>query len=157
MRIIHYVRDPRGIIAAKMKKHGHFTPYGILSNNNRKGVKYHSTILCHKMLEDLKAGQKLKKQYSKRVMLVKYEDLIGDPLPTMQKIHDFLNLPLEDKIKSWFMRTTQTTRDVFKWKSLSVKSNSTWEALTWQNELMPQTVSIVTQACQEVLKQLNYL
>ncbi len=161
LALIHYVRDPRGIIASKIKDRSdknkvYFTPYGLLTKNNLKAISNQAKVLCHKMNADLDAKSNYESSFSKQIMTIKYEDLAISPMETMTKIYNFLNMNMAPSVETWIQKNTQAKRDAFNRAHITQRANSTYEALSWKEELSHEAVKSITQICKNVLQRLGY-
>ncbi len=161
LALIHYVRDPRGIIASKIKdrseKHKvYFTPDGLLTKENFKAITSHAQILCHKMNADLDAKRRYKKSFSKQIITIKYEDLAMSPMDTARKIYKFINMDMTPSVEAWIKKNTQAKRDAFNRARITQRANSTYEAVSWKQELTQEAITSITQICKNVLERMGY-
>jgi hypothetical protein len=83
-RVVHMVRDPRDRYASVRRRHGRDVA--------RVGA------ATGRWLSSTRAGQRNRDWYPTRYMLVRYEDLVGDPAGTMQRVCAFLGIEYDPRM-----------------------------------------------------------
>ena len=155
LSLVHYIRDPRGIIASKIRN-GYMTPYGQLKNTNVVGIKHHARILCHKMLADIKAKNEIEHKYPGRILTVKYEDLAMEPVKGAKEIYNWLGMRMAKPVARWINQNTHAEENFNRGDAITKRKNSTWEAISWKRELDKASKLVVTEECLNVIKELDY-
>ncbi|CAH1793705.1 unnamed protein product [Owenia fusiformis] len=158
LRIIFYMRDPRGIQNSRRKRGrnpgksnrccGDFYSFGsddIISS---------SKVLCNMIKVDLDYLESLNKTQMSKIIVVKYEDLI-------------LHTELELKRIYRFLGRTEVPTEVVQWLDEHMHCNSTIPHLlcnensekvvySWRNDLPDAVIESITEDCKDVLLTLNY-
>ncbi|GAA0606463.1 hypothetical protein GCM10009001_24640 [Virgibacillus siamensis] len=65
----------------------------------------------HKWKEATKLFLTMKQLYGERVMLIKYEDLVENPIEKSKEIYDFCNLDLSNQTKNFIEKSTKITQE----------------------------------------------
>ncbi|XP_064615555.1 carbohydrate sulfotransferase 1-like [Liolophura sinensis] len=141
LKLIHVLRDSRGLICSqsgscKMK------PDRILQT-------------CARLSLDIKWRQKLQNKFPDRIMMLRYEDLAVNPIPTAKAVYKFLNLTLPLEVGRSLYNATRKGHDQMGMLSI-VRPDSIATALKWRRKIPWETLLAVQKYCREPLLSGNY-
>ena len=176
VKVIHLVRDPRGVInsifkLSNFRKANNTTVLFGLYKQRRKEVLSRLQQKCSEIREDLKYvntqlqsendctnGPCIRQQYH----LVRYEDLATDPHKELDRMYSFLGQPptreLSEWIDDWHGRArgdrqmTQRPESVYG----TYRNNSTATAFGWRYSTPWDIISQAQSQCRNVLRDLGY-
>jgi len=145
-KAIFVLRDPRAVIASNYVKGEHRYPLEFLIRHWRKSV-------CYAILYN-----KIDYRFSNRTLIVKYEDLIGNPKIEIKKILDFIGLSFEQELldptqykdgqnKQWEQNTS--------YDDPSLKLN-TENIKKWENALPDNVKKFIEFSCLPEMLLLGY-
>ena len=137
LRIIHLVRDPRGVMA---------------SSNWPNTVK----ATCSRLISDIKAYQLTLQKYPGCCIQIRYEDLASYPEATARRIYDHVGVNAEVYLGDWLMKINNPDHN--SGSMGTYRSNMTAEAYDWKIKLSPAIMKYVMRIpdCITVIKLLNY-
>ncbi|XP_017572745.1 carbohydrate sulfotransferase 6 [Pygocentrus nattereri] len=163
LRIIHLVRDPRAVMNSRdqaikalvqdsalvLEQEGNMPPDGqlrVMQEICRSHVRIHET-------GNLKPPDFLRGRYR----LVRYEDLVRDPLTAIKNIYDFVGLEMTENLEMWIYRITHgtgkgTRKDAFKITSRNAEDVS----LAWRTSLPYTKVKQIQEVCKGAMTLLGY-
>ena len=148
--IVLMFRDPRGIVASRFR-------VGYVSRNSKRNKTREAEMVCKRMTEDYKTyvDMSVEDNYDGRVVMVKYEDTVTDPMKVARAIYTGLlqkNVPAE--VTSWFSSSTTGGKD----NGLmgTVRKNGTDTALKWTKQLSRADINSMTAVCRTILEKLKY-
>ncbi|XP_070580559.1 carbohydrate sulfotransferase 1-like [Ptychodera flava] len=106
LKIIHLVRDPRGIVNSRRK----------INDKNvdfiRKQVQWDETEdLCKDLAKNLHIVRSSPEWLKGTYILVRYEDIAKQPGETADKIYQFLGLSMPEKVRKWIAQNTKTSNN----------------------------------------------
>lgn len=161
LKVIHLVRDPRGIASSRLKIH----PEWDIVDNIRS--------TCHRQVMNVKAGRNVE-WITDKYKLVRYEDLALNPQELAKDIYDFVGIPFTQSVRDWISQNTQLkvkSKSNFRERLLANKPNGTYETLAdpyatqrdskiamqaWRNHLSPGVTGTIQKHCYETLRSLGY-
>lgn len=148
-KIVHLVRDPRGIMSS------------------REGLKWckmmpacnSASILCTDLVEDLELIKGLRAQFPDRHYLLKFEDLAVDVEKGTEKLFEFLEMPVLQPTKAFLESHTKSNDQKLKEDFLNFE-HSTFRksdavAYGWKKKLSSKVIANITTTCSSALKALN--
>ncbi|XP_077979623.1 carbohydrate sulfotransferase 1-like [Glandiceps talaboti] len=148
LKIIHLVRDPRGIMNSR-RKLGQSTNH----DYERKHVPWDETEdLCRDLTRNLHIVESFPTWLQDKYTLIRYEDTAKHPEEMAQHIYDFLGIPMPDEVRLWLKQNTHGSRG----GSFSTTRNSDITATKWRKELPFQEVLQIQEKCQTAMKMLGY-
>ncbi|XP_043564783.1 carbohydrate sulfotransferase 1-like [Chiloscyllium plagiosum] len=160
LKIIHLVRDPRGILASRM---GTFTEnFRAWKIWNATGRKPHSVDLsqiattCNDLLNSAGTGLSRPPWLRGKYMLVRYEELAREPFKKTAEIYHFIGLDVDSQVKRWILHNTRATSGSTRNYKYTTTRNSSATAENWRLNLSFQIVQTVQQLCNDTLNQLGY-
>lgn len=143
IKVIFLVRDPRAIMSSR---------YNSVSWCSDKPDCSSPEILCSDLQGDLKVATALSQIYPDRFMRVKYEDLATAPHQEIRRLMTFLGMEYSADIAAFVQEHTQEELN----SPWSIKRKSSDRISLWKKQLPLQEVHTIQNACESVLKTLNY-
>ncbi|XP_067856112.1 carbohydrate sulfotransferase 1-like isoform X2 [Heptranchias perlo] len=160
LKIIHLVRDPRGILASRMGTFtDHFRSWKIWNATGRKpgGVDLSQiSTTCKDLSNSAQTGSSKPAWLKGKYMLVRYEELAKDPFKKTAEIYHFLGLDVDSQVKKWILQNTRGTSSPAGNHKYTTTRNSSATAESWRLNLSFQIVQTVQCLCNETLFQLGY-
>lgn len=145
IKIIHLVRDPRGIWASRLRET--WCTYEM-------GCKDIQT-LCQEMRDDIDTFDELKIILQSRITRVRYEDIALNPESGMKGLLSRLGLSFTGHV-SRFLKTHAFASDTKTNNSFSIRRNSNRTAFRWTQSLDYRDVVKIQEACPDVFRSLGY-
>ena len=97
VKVIHLIRDPRGMFLSQMKA-------GNLAWND---LENQSRLRCDRTMNDIKQPIELNKLFPKRVLTVRYEDIVLKPVQSTEKMYKFAGLQMADSTRAYLHNVTR--------------------------------------------------
>ncbi|XP_064613360.1 uncharacterized protein LOC135477136 [Liolophura sinensis] len=146
LRIIHLVRDPRGMIQSRipMKEYYYYSPTITASS------------LCGDMLRDVRAFHRLSRLYPQQLLQIRYEDFAESPLQYTEKIYHFLGFALPGKVKKWVQENTHAQAQDSSGLG-TARANSSETAYKWRKSIAWDLTLAMDDMCKRVYKALGYV
>lgn len=116
LKVIHLVRDPRGMVVSRLRVHkDHRLPNGGLYNVSHitDTVRYYVQRYCLSWATNIEIG-KYVPSVSTNYKLVRYEDLARDPVRNTRDIYSFVGLgsKIPNEVYRWIENNTGINQDV---------------------------------------------
>ena len=147
MKVIHLVRDPRGMINSQLKTK--------LVKKSGKPLQTIVSKYCRNIEDDVRLNQYLSRNKQGRIRLVKYEDLAEYPFQIVTALYRFAKLNLtEEVIKHVNKSTSMNLRDDCAY--CTTRRNSTKTAYQWHEEISDSVLALVDSLCASVYRLLGY-
>ncbi|XP_014667929.1 PREDICTED: carbohydrate sulfotransferase 1-like [Priapulus caudatus] len=147
LKVIHLVRDPRGMIASWMGGRG------VTSMRD-------SSWLCRGMLADVRAGETLARSSPHAYMRLRYEDLAARPLATARRMYTFVGMAMSDATMRWIRDNTNNETSVLfaakERRNGQFRRNSTATSLAWRTRMRPPLIHVIENNCHELLKLVGF-
>ncbi|XP_018411384.1 PREDICTED: carbohydrate sulfotransferase 6-like [Nanorana parkeri] len=164
LRIIHLVRDPRAVVKSREQSmKALIRDNGIVLNTNGTKVddsKYEVIQqICRSHVQmfetaTLKAPSFLKDRY----MLVRYEDVVRDPLREIKQMYHFAHLQLTDKLRKWIHEITHGRSPGNKKEAFLITSRNAFNvSQAWRKVLPFEKVKTIQDVCKGAMNMLGYL
>lgn len=149
VRLVHLVRDPRGVLLSRMRFNKKTT--GEMHKNY--------TSICHRMVADVKETIRLNKKHWGRILTVRYEDLAQDLLSITTKMYEFVGLEMLPSVRGFLNRmSSKDARGVH--GKIAAKSTFRSDpfktAYKWRQDLPFSLIKEVDKSCQELYSLLGY-
>ena len=144
LKVIHLVRDPRGIFNSR-RKLSWWCKFESCSS---------PTYFCRKQEEDLRLQMKLNHQYKSKYYLLKYEDFCASPKMMMKKILEFLGVPYLDVVDTAINDHMVDVKVEGLWNSTYHDPATTPDK--WKQELNRTEIDHIQNACHNVMRSLGY-
>ena len=144
LKIIHLLRDPRGMFNSFIK---------LYQKPNKSSVRK----VCKRQMKDIEIRKDLEKQYPNTFMEIHYEDAAANTIDVAKRVYQFIyseNVP--EKIRQWIQ--THTKYNDTKVKEVlynTRRRNSTATSLAWKQELDTETRLMIEKECKDVIHYLN--
>ncbi|XP_043937161.1 carbohydrate sulfotransferase 6-like [Protopterus annectens] len=162
LRIIHFIRDPRAVfnsrqsIVKSLRNDNKIIlnsyPNSALSDANYKVMEE----ICKSHVQIYSAAAKHGSTFLKsRYLMVRFEDLVKNPLAKVKEMYSFVDLAMNRKLENWIQKVTHgkgKNHSPFQITSLNALSLS--EA--WRNALSFKDVSKIQSFCREAMDILEY-
>ncbi|XP_038520125.1 carbohydrate sulfotransferase 4 isoform X1 [Canis lupus familiaris] len=114
LRIVHLVRDPRAVFRSRE----HTTEELMIDSRIVLGQHweklkkedqpyYMMQVICQSQLEIYKAVQSLPKALRERYMLIRYEDLVRNPIARTAQIYEYVRLKFLPHLQTWVYNITR--------------------------------------------------
>ncbi|XP_053407796.1 carbohydrate sulfotransferase 1-like [Mercenaria mercenaria] len=145
MKIIHLVRDPRGIMHSRLKIQV------VTAKTFKKDVKVH----CSTIEKDLKVSKEILKKQPTRLKILHYEDLAENPLETAETLFKFLGLTFEKRLQDFIFEQTHALRDSSAYSTQ--RKNSSKTASEWRSHIDHKKATFIYKTCRTSNVILGYL
>ncbi|KAK6998944.1 carbohydrate sulfotransferase 6, partial [Biomphalaria glabrata] len=150
LKIIHLVRDPRGILLSRMN-----------FNNKQFGEMHKNfTSFCRRIHEDIVISREIAHKHLGKILTVRYEDLAQEPLQTTELMYKFVGLTMLPSVRDYVHRVTQHEAVQVNGKTAAKQTSRQDPFLTanrWRLELPFSLVQQVGESCRDVLTSMGYL
>ncbi|XP_072278652.1 carbohydrate sulfotransferase 5-like [Pyxicephalus adspersus] len=164
LKIIHLVRDPRAVAKSReQSKKALSRDSGIVLSTNGTRVDDSQfqvmQEICRSHIQifetaTFKAPSFLKDRY----MLVRYEDVVQDPLREIQEMYKFAHLKLTGKLEKWIYSITHGESSGNKKEAFVITSrNAANVSQAWRNVLPFEKVKMIQEVCKGAMNMLGYL
>ena len=149
VKVIHYVRDPRGVLESQTRN-VHYT------NEKKRMIALVSNAinLCTKLNKDIKEYRELVKLYPNNFMTLRYEDLVSNPGGKLGEIYNFIGEELPQSVLAFFQNSMNAKKDAG--AMATQRKNGTATAMKWKKSLDGETVLLVNRICGGAMAALNY-
>lgn len=154
-KYIHIVRDGRSVAASYqelMKKNIH--------TDNAPDLPININEIATSWINNIKMIQKsLNKINATRVLEVRFEDIVQQPIKTLHKIMSFLNLSYDENMLSYYTTTEQEGLEpveYMEWKSKNLKPLMPEEATRYMS-LDKENIKAFEEIAFELLKEYKYI
>ncbi|CAK8671748.1 unnamed protein product [Clavelina lepadiformis] len=146
-KIIHLIRDPRGIESSRSKIHQEW--------------KFESDAesSCRRLLHNGQLGlanTKESKWLRDKYLRVRYEDLSLHPLEEAERIYKFANLEFLPEMKNWIAQNTHGLSSKKKFNPYSTKRDSASTMEAWRKHLKFPVVRTVQNVCKNMMDFFGY-
>lgn len=163
--IIHLVRDPRAMLTSLVRRtffHGGKIRKLIVSRpiteEGLRLIKKYAHRLCSQVEDNIQFMKQLPGWFSDRYKLVRYEDVVRDPLNATKAMYDFLGLPMSERINKWLVEgimPNEITDQIM--YTFSLVEDPQAAVNKWRTEADPWMVSVFEEVCLPVMKFSGYL
>ena len=143
LKVIHYIRDPRGTIVSRSKIHG-WTGSTLV-----KQAKH----LCMKMANNHKVFTDLHRINPDNFLLLKYEDLALKPEEISRELYSFIGHKYPDYIQGWIDTNTKAAHGDL---AYGTRRNSKDTVHKWRHTLRGTDYKYITEQCRIALKNMGY-
>ncbi|KAK3790280.1 hypothetical protein RRG08_034842 [Elysia crispata] len=143
VRLVHLVRDPRGVLLSRMR-----------FNRKTKGEMHKNfSSICHRMTADVKEVKRINEKNWGQILTVRYEDLAHDLLSITSLIYKFVGLEMLPSVKDFLNQMTsrdaQNMHGKIAGKS-TFRRNPFKTAYKWRQDLPFSLIQAVDKTCQEL-------
>jgi len=148
LRLIHLVRDPRGLIETWRK---------IVARRSRSmtQMQLNAKLMCRRMLTDCRIRKQLELKYPGRILLLRYEDLVTATDLVLNDVYSrLLQLALPSNVVDVMKEQLHSTSANGLLGTL--RTNGTATATNWRRTINNKLLEYVTVTCRQLLDELNY-
>lgn len=157
VKIVYYVRDPRAILLSRspvMLKATNFTGGSDIGPVTRQAALRMITHICDRMRDDIKWSKVHAERHPGTLLTVRYEDLAGRTVDTVNRLYDFVGLRQTTGVWTWLAQ--MTTAKVDGHAMDTIRKNSTRTAAAWREKVSPAFNAELVSICDDVLTELGY-
>ncbi|XP_004690258.1 PREDICTED: carbohydrate sulfotransferase 4 [Condylura cristata] len=161
LHIVHLVRDPRAVF----KSREHTTLELSIDSNIVMGPEWKKSnkdqpyevmqVICHSQLEIYKAVQSLPKALRQRYLLMRYEDLVRDPVRQTAQLYEFTGLKFLPHLQNWVHNITQG-KGMGDHAFATNTRNARKVSEAWRWSLPHEKVSQIQELCGHTMNLLGY-
>ena len=150
LKIIHLVRDPRGILTSRFAIH-------FVSHLAEMTMEKEAKALCHRMLFDIDKYSQLKNKYPNNIVQLRYEDIATLPEASAKFLYQFTRgIAVPEQVISFIKNSTHAQNDNLQWNGTARKDSAT-TAYQWKTTLSAQNQSMISKTiCKYVIEKLKY-
>ncbi|KAG8524976.1 Carbohydrate sulfotransferase 4 [Galemys pyrenaicus] len=162
LHVLHLVRDPRAVFRSRE----HTTENLFIDSKivlgpqgqhiSKDDLPYKvMQVICNSQLEIYEAVQSLPKALRQRYLLMRYEDLVRDPLPQTARMYAFAGLKFSPQLQTWVHNITQGKgmgQHPFDTNARNARNVS----LAWRWSLPHKKVSRLQEVCGHTMSLLGY-
>ncbi|KAG8562832.1 hypothetical protein GDO81_015831 [Engystomops pustulosus] len=163
LKIVHLVRDPRAVAKSREQSKKSLTrDNGIVLNTNGTKVddiKYEVVQeICRSHVQIYEtAAYKTPSFLKDRYMLVRYEDVVRDPLQEISEMYRFAQLKPTNKLEKWIYNITHGQSSGNEKEAFTITSrNAVNVSQAWRNVLPFQKVKHIQDVCKGAMNMLGY-
>ena len=144
LRIIHLVRDPRAVALSRIQfgdsARGRYTQS--LSKSSGSRVVAEASLYCHHVTADIRSRLALEREFPGRIKLVRYEDVVANPVQRFRDIYKFLDKPAP------FPTLRQMQKMALKGKTMNLSTK-------WQRNMSYIEAVSIARQCTEFFQLMN--
>lgn len=161
LRVIHLIRDPRAVFHSREQGWASlFADNDIMWNayNSTKYDKYKVfEDICRSQLRIYREATKELSSFSNRYMMIRFEDLVRDPIKKVKEMYEFVNLKMTPHLMEWILKMTRGKGVGDKDQAFDITSrNAVNVSQAWRYKLPFQTVKDVQNLCKELMSVMGY-
>ncbi|XP_042079429.1 carbohydrate sulfotransferase 6-like [Haplochromis burtoni] len=163
LRIIHLVRDPRGVVRSKEKVAEYLASDNaiVLEQKpiNEAKVQYQvMQEICRSHLRINKRAVLKPPPFLKgRYKLVRYEDVTRNPVKEIKSLYQFVGLEMTTQLATWIYQVTHGKGKGSIKEAFDITSRSATDiSQAWRTMLPHNTVKRVQEVCEEAMSYLGY-
>jgi hypothetical protein len=112
--------------------------------------------LSTQWVRNIAFGRYAEKRWPDRIIRVRYEELVTNPIPTLKKLHDVLDVPFEKNETDSEIRVLTVPSWEWEWKKKVYDPMDQSRLLAWQKTLLSDEIYKATQIMWLTLKQIGY-
>ena len=162
IKVIHLVRDPRAILNSR-------------KNGNWKSRLQDTEYVCNNLLDDLQLSTLLPSEryfflfdakfyvdqfnisLVFRYKLVRYEDVVADPLEMMKDLYTFSGIPFSKEVETNILQRTHAEAANKNSKNYYGTTRSKdFDPNHWKQEMKNNRILEIEDACKDFLDSMNY-
>uniref|UniRef100_A0A452HJG7 Sulfotransferase n=1 Tax=Gopherus agassizii TaxID=38772 RepID=A0A452HJG7_9SAUR len=155
LKVIHLVRDPRAVASSRIKSRHKL--------NSKKegggGSDYHALgameVICSSMAKTLQTALRPPDWLKNNYLVVRYEDLVVDPIKTVRQVYGFVNLVVSPEMEKFALNMTSGPGYSSKPFVVSAR-NATQAVSAWRTALSFQQIKQVEDYCHQPMAILGY-
>ncbi|TSS97538.1 Carbohydrate sulfotransferase 2 [Bagarius yarrelli] len=178
LKVIHLVRDPRAmahsrirsklglvrenlqVIKSRNPKIRHFPIADLKHKANKDISDYYAIgaleVICEHVSKTLKTVLSSPSWLKGKYMMVRYEDLVENPVSTLKRVYQFVNLTASRNMEAFVVYMTNGHSNSAQPFQVSPR-NATMAASTWRTLLTFQQIRQVEDYCRHAMSVLGYV
>uniref|UniRef100_W5M5A8 Carbohydrate sulfotransferase 6 n=1 Tax=Lepisosteus oculatus TaxID=7918 RepID=W5M5A8_LEPOC len=163
LKIIHLIRDPRAVVRSREQSMvALMRDNGIVLNSGGTGVadpQYKvMQEICRSHIQIYEtATQKAPEFLKGRYMMVRYEDLVRDPLAQISQMYKFTELEMTSKLRNWIYKVTHGQGSGKQKEAFKITSrNAVDVSQAWRSSLPHDKVRKIQEVCKGAMNLLGY-
>ncbi|KAM7309249.1 carbohydrate sulfotransferase 1 [Ixodes scapularis] len=145
VKVVHLVRDPRGILASRR----------LLDWCNESKSCAHQDTLCSEIRADLDSFEDLKREFPNGTYRLRYEDVSMEPEREVIALFKELGIKYTTSVGN-FLKTHTKARKADVMDPYSTRRNSSTVAFEWRQKLKYADIVEIQRSCADVLLRLGY-
>ena len=159
VKVVHVVRDPRGVAHSRWKLHRHHEYEGQLDHRSQE--------YCQQAVDDINYMRRQMSLDERLVRhlyhIVRYEDMARETRREMDKLYKFLGMPPDDNLLHWVDTIeknagTSSSKNANKGYEFGTdRADPAYTAVAWRKSMSFQTVGVVQENCREFMEIAGYL
>ena len=146
IKIIHFLRDPRGIVASRAK-------VGLLSEQSFSNKALESKMLCDLLRRDITKRKQLELQYPGTFMALTYEDFVEHPIELAEAVYRHIGRPMPPLVSLWLYNSTHSQTDDGSFETS--RKNATATAHSWKSTVTKQELHEIGLFCTDLYNQIS--
>ena len=131
-RLVHLIRDPRGVISSR-RRVPFFYSIGVKASNMIPEAAYY----CEDVIRDIRLRRELETRYPGRILQVVYDEFVTNAHENVRRLYTFLERPLPAEVIAFVNETKPST------------------ALSWKTKLSDSIVKNIDTVCKELYEILS--
>jgi len=139
IKVVHLVRDPRGIIASRAKAWNYDAPG-------------EATATCSRVRDDLSLEAGLGNHYVR----VRYEDLVDNPEAELQRVYHSLQMPFTEDVKRFIFEHTHETNDAESASTFGTHREVSFRHDSWKTKILGEKIALIEEDCKDIMDILDY-
>jgi len=148
LRLIHVVRDPRGLVESWRK-------VAPKRSRSMTHMRLNALLICRRMLTDCHIRRQLELKYPRRVLLVRYEDLVTAADTVLNDVYNgLLQLALPSNVVD--VIKDQLHASAANGPTGTLRTNGTATASNWRRTINNELLAYTTDTCHQLLSELHY-
>ncbi|XP_013379310.1 carbohydrate sulfotransferase 3 [Lingula anatina] len=152
LNILHLVRDPRGAMWSNFNA---FLRGQNSWENTVAAFKKTTDEHCQNLTDNIKTRLELEGRFPGRIIDIRYEDTVKNPLREAVNLYQFLRQPMPEVLKEWVINST-TARYDNGWYGTS-RSRPIHTAYQWIHTMDRWALEIVEKACSHGMQHFRYI
>lgn len=157
-QIFYILRDPRDVVVSTMY-HGKRSGF---DDSLKPGSRDHSQVVStatDNWVAGVMAVDKFQAQFPKRVVEVRYEDLLADPMPSLKRLASRLGVSGDDAVLAEVIRSTSFEATTGRKRGVQDQTSFNRKGIAgdWQTELDQQTLAIIEEKCGALMRNRGYI
>ena len=150
LRLIHLVRDPRGMLESWRKLKARRR-----RRSSLKLMKLNVQLICRRMMTDCRIRRQLESKYPRRILLLRYEDLVTSTDMVIRNVYNgLLQLALPSNVVNAMYEQLNATS--MGGPTSTRRKNGTATAASWRRTIDSSLLAYATHTCRQLLSELNY-
>lgn len=140
LRVIHLIRDPRGVVLSRMKFHD--STRNRYSDSGNDTMVREAELYCRTVVKDIEKRHRLERLYPGKIMSVVYDDFVTDIGSHTERVYEFLELEMPNSTIEWIKEANQGKNG----------KNATSIATAWKDSLTYRESKLIKLRCQDFFK-----